>query len=57
MKCLTVSVNGRVLCAAGMADAFVINIHLGAGRHDESAADLMVLGMQLLSDERPIHVL
>jgi hypothetical protein len=54
--CLNVSLNGRLLCSAGVANATMVNAHLGGSVFRDEPASFHVAGMQELPGDRSAHV-
>lgn len=56
MYCLTIKLNGKVVCSAGCADASFIDASVSGSIFDASPATLRVAGMKELPDDRSAHV-
>lgn len=56
MYCLTIRLNGKVICSASCTDAAFIDVSVHGSIFDSSPATLRVAGMQELPDNRSAHV-
>ena len=56
MYCLNVHVNGRLLCAAGAAEAAMVTADIHGSLFGEEVASLRIAGMQDLPGNRSAHV-